>query len=1378
MAQNPDFTETLKQTTDRNRYFYGKLMTVRDFLQEQQYFNNKRWLINRLLFGSGIVCGLEASWGGTGTTEIQIEPGVGFDQIGREITVLNSTKVDVKNLDIAPPQTGSHRRVQLCLAYHECPKEPVPSVKSSPCDEVCESNRLSETFTFELRDAADAPPAAALCDQWLNRHTEERHTNQLRIERTAPTWVRADEVFEVALKVTALADTAEPIRITEKETGDGTFIEPTPPPTGQASQFPTPPVMLRTGEFFIYVYQMKAPPLSGATTTKNINISNTLIPTLTTTVEVIKDDAARRREVALRFGECSEKAGVGNPCLAVASLKIHFSGSQIVSVSEFTELDVPRRYNLARVGQLLDCLRANLQAEAGSARPGHAFITFKDTERNDALPVSHTAKPGTSFTVSRGDHTHALLLHEDSGLEFPNGQDLIRINGNVGGERINFLNNVSGQTPKNPEHLVTKSYVDGKVAGLDWQESVVTKELREPPPRPPDKLIIDKPKLPREGDRYLLYHSDLKGKWEGRQNQIATRDGAGDDWIFTVPDEATAVFVEAEKVAYLYVAATRTWTPFLATPELAAGNGLIAAGAFLSVGEGAGLHVGADEVSVVYRGRRPLAVGMDSAAGTTDEAARGDHSHELPLARRSGLEFIKDDIYDKDIELPDDKYERDFVRLRINGLVGGEAVEFEYPVSGQLPLLPRHFATKQYVDTKLAGLDWQESVKTKDFTEPPPIRRTIDDVDEEKIEPPIDEKRPPATDEEKEAAPESETEILSPPIIKPPIIGARPGDRFLLFHDKLGGDWEGQFNNIATLTAGRDERLEWAFITPTEGTAVFVEDENTAYIFAEGKWSAFLAMPTVAAGNGLVADGAVLSVGGGAGLRVTENEVSLEFESDARGIQPVGTRSDSGVAATVARGDHTHEFPLVDESGIEYALKIDDSKEEEAKPQHGLRGFRINGAIGGEKILFRHPVEGAEPVEPQHLATKNYVDTAVAGLDWQSSVLRADLTSPPVEPGAARGDRFLILTNKPEGDWAEHAGHIAIKASRGWSYKEPDEGMAVFVEDRNISFLYADGKWTEFLAAPPPITAGDGLFRNEDTLNVGQGDGIVVNPNAVSLAYPENPPPPVGTSGFLDTARLIGQSKSAARSDHTHLVPLASDSGIEYVEDRNQNGLRINGTIGGRDINFLSPVAGQNPTLAQHLTTKDYVDKKQVNIDAGVGLTRSGNTLSVKPGAGIGVDYTGVAVAYSNDTPQPLGTGSPGAATFASRGDHVHPIPQRTTGTTSGVFDFFMERQETFTASGVIPLDKESDLFFVQVGLITEDGRVIYGDIAGNARDRGYPPISLAAEVIPINSKLGGGFGFRIVASSPDPLPSAFRVRYIVFRPFGTEPAGNNTNEI
>ena len=43
---------------ERNKYFYGKLLTVDDFETEQRYMNDKRRVLNRFLYGTGVVCGL------------------------------------------------------------------------------------------------------------------------------------------------------------------------------------------------------------------------------------------------------------------------------------------------------------------------------------------------------------------------------------------------------------------------------------------------------------------------------------------------------------------------------------------------------------------------------------------------------------------------------------------------------------------------------------------------------------------------------------------------------------------------------------------------------------------------------------------------------------------------------------------------------------------------------------------------------------------------------------------------------------------------------------------------------------------------------------------------------------------------------------------------------------------------------------------------------------------------------------------------------------------------------------------------------------------------------------------------------------------------
>lgn len=70
---------------EKNKYYLGKLLTARDFEDEQNYFNNKRRLMNRLYTGSGVVCGLNVYT--LDNESLVIESGVAIDEKGQEIVV-------------------------------------------------------------------------------------------------------------------------------------------------------------------------------------------------------------------------------------------------------------------------------------------------------------------------------------------------------------------------------------------------------------------------------------------------------------------------------------------------------------------------------------------------------------------------------------------------------------------------------------------------------------------------------------------------------------------------------------------------------------------------------------------------------------------------------------------------------------------------------------------------------------------------------------------------------------------------------------------------------------------------------------------------------------------------------------------------------------------------------------------------------------------------------------------------------------------------------------------------------------------------------------------------------------------------------------------
>ena len=128
------------ESPTRNNYFYGKLLDVFHLEMEQDYFNRKRWLLNRLGLGTGVLCGLEVERM-RDDNSILVKPGVAIDALGRLIIVPRD--YCLKNQEFQPGEEYT-----LCLAYHECQIEPVP-VLVGDCDteQACAPSTIRDTQT-------------------------------------------------------------------------------------------------------------------------------------------------------------------------------------------------------------------------------------------------------------------------------------------------------------------------------------------------------------------------------------------------------------------------------------------------------------------------------------------------------------------------------------------------------------------------------------------------------------------------------------------------------------------------------------------------------------------------------------------------------------------------------------------------------------------------------------------------------------------------------------------------------------------------------------------------------------------------------------------------------------------------------------------------------------------------------------------------------------------------------------------------------------------------------------------------------------------------------------------------------------------------------
>jgi len=120
MSGNPDFFPI-----ERNRYFYGKLLSTRDFELEQQYGRKKAQLVNRLTLGAGVICGLGVSASDEST--LLIESGVALDYQGRLVVVEEPVLRKLQMLDGQDTLPGQES-AYLCLGYRETALEPVNAV--------------------------------------------------------------------------------------------------------------------------------------------------------------------------------------------------------------------------------------------------------------------------------------------------------------------------------------------------------------------------------------------------------------------------------------------------------------------------------------------------------------------------------------------------------------------------------------------------------------------------------------------------------------------------------------------------------------------------------------------------------------------------------------------------------------------------------------------------------------------------------------------------------------------------------------------------------------------------------------------------------------------------------------------------------------------------------------------------------------------------------------------------------------------------------------------------------------------------------------------------------------------------------------------------
>lgn len=187
---------------DRNRYFYGKLLSVDDFETEQKYNNNKRRMINRFVLGTGVVCGMNVVVVDDST--VSVEKGLALDFSGREIVIeapVTKKLAMIDGFDNYNELDQKNYHLYLCVEYDESEKEPVHSIANAKVrgtDQV-EYNKLTEGYHLYL--TAEEPEADNMIESFYEDAKVIYWGNKIRVKQVLPKYIESNTTAEMKIIV-------------------------------------------------------------------------------------------------------------------------------------------------------------------------------------------------------------------------------------------------------------------------------------------------------------------------------------------------------------------------------------------------------------------------------------------------------------------------------------------------------------------------------------------------------------------------------------------------------------------------------------------------------------------------------------------------------------------------------------------------------------------------------------------------------------------------------------------------------------------------------------------------------------------------------------------------------------------------------------------------------------------------------------------------------------------------------------------------------------------------------------------------------------------------------------------------------------------------
>ncbi|MCL2056096.1 MAG: hypothetical protein FWH02_02625 [Oscillospiraceae bacterium] len=150
---------------ERNNYYFGKLLTSKDFEAEQRYLNDKRRFVNALTGANGIAAGLGVVM--ADDTSVIIQAGCAMDASGREIVVPETKVVKLSTIEGYDELTTAC--AYLGISYEEQQADEVYAAMNNSGG-LC-YNKMRETFKLTLLDESLAAKIERPLDEFVTALT-------------------------------------------------------------------------------------------------------------------------------------------------------------------------------------------------------------------------------------------------------------------------------------------------------------------------------------------------------------------------------------------------------------------------------------------------------------------------------------------------------------------------------------------------------------------------------------------------------------------------------------------------------------------------------------------------------------------------------------------------------------------------------------------------------------------------------------------------------------------------------------------------------------------------------------------------------------------------------------------------------------------------------------------------------------------------------------------------------------------------------------------------------------------------------------------------------------------------------------------------------